>query len=130
MRKNFINFLILIGKLLAPVGKVLIKLLKAAKVVKVALISGSFVAYAYMFSWKFTLLILAFLFVHESGHIWAMKRRGMKTKGIYFIPFLGAAAVTDQSFKSYKDEVFYSSYGAVMGHRVGSVQLGYVRALW
>jgi Zn-dependent protease len=114
-KKNIINLLILLGKILAPVGKVLVKLLKAAKVVKVALIGGSFAAYAYMFSWKFAVLILVFLFVHEYGHIWAMKRCGMKTKGIYFVPFLGAAAVTDQQFKSYKDEVYIALMGPVWG---------------
>ncbi len=55
------------------------------------------------------------LFVHESGHIWAMKRCGMHTKGIYFIPFLGAAAVTDEEFKTRNDESFIAIMGPIWG---------------
>jgi hypothetical protein len=44
-----------------------------------------------------------------------MKRCGIKTKGIYFIPFLGAAAVTDAEFPSYKSEVFIALAGPVIG---------------
>ncbi|RPJ78128.1 MAG: site-2 protease family protein [Deltaproteobacteria bacterium] len=114
-KKTILNFFLLIGKVIFPVFKVVVKLAKTAKVVKVTLIGGSFAAYAYMFSWKFALLILCFLFVHEYGHIWAMKRCGLKTKGIYFIPFLGAAAVTNEQFKSYKDEVYIALMGPVWG---------------
>jgi Zn-dependent protease len=114
-KKAIINFFIIVGKFLAPIGKLIVKLAKMAKVVKVALVAGSFAAYAYMFTWQFALIILGFLLVHEYGHIWAMKRCGMKTKGMYFIPFLGAAAVADSDFKSYKDEVFIALMGPVWG---------------
>lgn len=55
------------------------------------------------------------LFVHESGHIWAMKECGMKTKGIYFIPFLGGAAVADDEFPDRWSEVYVAIMGPVWG---------------
>jgi Zn-dependent protease len=47
--------------------------------------------------------------------MWAMKRCGIQTKGIYFIPLLGAAAVADEMFPSYKAEVFIAIIGPIWG---------------
>ncbi|HEX8918819.1 MAG TPA: site-2 protease family protein [Chloroflexota bacterium] len=88
---------------------------KAVSMVKVALVGASFGLYSVLFSWQFALIILISLFVHENGHIWAMKRCGMKTRGIYFIPFLGGAAVADEAFPSRSDEAFVAIMGPVWG---------------
>jgi len=77
--------------LLAKMGKVF-------KVGKAALFVASFASYAYMFTWQFAAVLMFSLFVHESGHVWAMKRYGLKVKGIYFLPFIGGAAVTESEF--------------------------------
>jgi Zn-dependent protease len=114
-KKEIINLLILLGKIFAPIGKLLVKLAKMAKLVKLGLISGSAVAYAYMFTWQFGLIIMTFLFVHEYGHVWAMKKCGIKTKGMYFIPFFGAVAVASGEFKSYKNEVYSALMGPIWG---------------
>lgn len=87
----------------------------SAKVTKFALAGISLAAYTYMFSWPFALMIMAQLLIHEYGHIWAMKMTGIKTKGIYFIPFVGGAAVADEDFKTRKDEVFIAIMGPVFG---------------
>ncbi len=94
---------------------VAIKLTKVVKIGKFGLAIGSMAAYAYLFTWQFAIIIMASLFFHESGHVWAMKRCGLKTKGIYFIPFLGAAAVTDGIFKSRRDEVYIAIMGPIWG---------------
>ena len=99
------------GKLLA----VAIKLVKALKVGKVALASLSFAAYASMFTWRFALLIMGSLAFHELGHIWAMHKCGMKIRGIYFIPLLGAAAVTEDAYPSREVESFVALAGPVWG---------------
>ena len=99
------------GKLLA----LAIKLVKALKVGKVALAGLSFAAYASMFTWKFALLLMGSIAFHELGHIWAMRKCGMKTKGIYFIPLLGAAAVTEDAFPSREVESFVALAGPVWG---------------
>ena len=63
------------------------KLFKSAKVVKAALAGASVAGYAWLFSIEFALMLIACLVVHEYGHVRAMKYFGIKTKGIYLIPF-------------------------------------------
>jgi Zn-dependent protease len=87
----------------------------AVKVIKFGLAGVSFLAYTYMFTWKFALIIIVQLFVHESGHIWAMKRCGLKTKGIFFIPFLGGAAVASGDIKTRWDGVYIALMGPIWG---------------
>ena len=72
------------------------KLFKSAKVIKVVLAGASVAAYSWLFSLQFALALLACLVFHEYGHIRAMKYFGMKTKGIYLIPFLGGLALSDE----------------------------------
>lgn len=87
----------------------------SAKMTKLALAGISFAAYSYMYSWKFSLILMVQLLIHEYGHIWAMKRVGIKTKGIYFIPFVGGAAVASEDFKTRNDEVFVAIMGPIFG---------------
>lgn len=94
---------------------VIIKFAKAAKVGKMGLAVGSMAAYAYLFTWEFAVLIMVSLFIHELGHVYAMKKCGLKTKGIYFIPFLGAAAVSEEMFKTRRDEVYIAIMGPIWG---------------
>lgn len=115
MKQDTANVMVLLGKIAAPVGKVTIKLLKTAKVVKTALIGASLVSYAFMFTWQFAIFLMIFLFVHEYGHVWAMKRRGIHTKGMYFIPFVGAAAIADKDLGSCKDEIIVAIMGPIWG---------------
>jgi Zn-dependent protease len=105
---------------------VIIKLLaKFAKLGKVGLAALSFGAYAVVFNWQFALVIVSMLFVHESGHIWAMRHYGMKTKGIYFIPFIGGAAVSEGRLHSRKEEVVVALMGPIWGlaYAVGGLAL-------
>ena len=94
---------------------VLTKLATGLKVGKVGLAGVSLASYAYMFTWEFAAMIMFMLFVHESGHIWAMKRCGIKTKGIYFLPFVGGAAVADGEFPSRGAEAFVAIMGPIWG---------------
>lgn len=102
--------------LMTKVGfKVLSIVIKIAKIGKVGLAIGSMVTYSYLFTWQFALVLMISLFIHENGHIWMMKRCGMKVKGIYFIPFFGAAAVGDGEFPSPKDEANIAIMGPIWG---------------
>jgi hypothetical protein len=91
------------------------KLVKTLKMVKMGLAGASLASYAYLFSWQFAAVIMAMLFIHESGHIWAMKRCGIPTKGIFFIPFLGGAAVATDTFGSRCNECYTSIWGPIWG---------------
>jgi hypothetical protein len=102
MAKTKLGWIVLVTKfasklipVLAKVGGkllgVLAKLFKGAKVGKLASAGISMGAWSILYSWKFALLIMLLLIVHESGHVFVMRQMGMRTKGIYFIPLLGAA---------------------------------------
>jgi Zn-dependent protease len=103
------------GKFFFGLLTVLGKLAKVAKVGKVALAAISLAAYTYMFTWEFAVMLMVMLFVHESGHVWAMKRYGVKTKGFYYIPFIGGAAVAESEFPSRKAEVVIALMGPIWG---------------
>lgn len=109
MKEKLINIGLV---LLKVVPKVLSIILKMSKVVLAGI---SFALYSYMFTWKFAAIIMVQLLIHEYGHIWAMQRVGMKTKGIYFIPFFGGAAISADDFKTRADEVFVAMMGPVFG---------------
>jgi Zn-dependent protease len=94
---------------------VLIKFVKVAKVGKAALLGSSLAVYSYLVSWQFAVLMLAMLATHEYGHVWAMKRCGMKVRGMYFVPLFGAIAVTDDLFKSRRDECYIAIMGPLWG---------------
>lgn len=98
------------------IAKIGLKVLKVVgKLSKFLLAGTSFAAYAYLYSWKFAILIILMLLIHEYGHLWAMKKCGMKTKGIYLIPFFGGAAVADEAFKTRWDEVYVAIMGPIFG---------------
>lgn len=92
-----------------------LKLLKGIKALKIALAAISITSYSLLFTWQFAVMIMVMLFVHENGHIWAMRRYGMKVKGIYFIPFLGGLAVGETAFPSRKAEVIIAIMGPIWG---------------
>ena len=91
------------------------KLLKSAKVIKVVLAGASVAAYSWLFSFQFALALIACLVFHEYGHIKAMKYFGMKTKGIYLIPFMGGLALSDEKINTRWQDVVISIMGPTFG---------------
>jgi len=121
-----VGFLVLLLKLGVKFVPALIKLLKGAKSLKVGLAVASFGLWELFFSWQFVVLLMATIFIHESGHVWAMRHMGMKTKGFYFVPLLGGAAVPDSMFPSRGAE----SYVAIMGPIWGGLIAVPTLAMW
>lgn len=91
------------------------KLLKSAKVIKVVLAGASIAAYSWLFSFQFALALIACLVFHEYGHIKAMKYFGMKTKGIYLIPFMGGLAMSDEKINTRWQDVVIAIMGPCFG---------------
>ncbi|BDU40845.1 site-2 protease family protein [Vibrio nigripulchritudo] len=91
------------------------KALKSAKVIKGVLAALSLAAYSWFFSFEFAIALLACLMFHEYGHIRAMKYFGMKTKGIYLIPFLGGLALSDEKINTRWQDVVISIMGPTFG---------------
>lgn len=96
---------------LAGVG---FKLLKSVKVFKAALAAASVSVYSILFSVEFALALIAILVFHEYGHLRAMKKFGIPTKGMYLIPFVGGLAVGDKPRSRWQD-VYISLMGPIYG---------------
>ena len=121
MKKFSGGMAVLFFKMSPKIFTVITKLVKGLKVGKAGLAAASLASYTYIFTWEFAAMIMVMLFVHESGHIWAMKRCGIKTKGIYFIPFVGGAAVADDEFPSRRAEVFVAIMGPIWGFALAAL---------
>ena len=91
------------------------KVFKSAKVIKATLAGASIAGYAWLFTIEFALVLVACLVVHEYGHVRAMKYFGIKTKGIYLIPFVGGLAVSDEKITTRWQDVVISIMGPVFG---------------
>lgn len=70
------------------------KLVKSLKVIKVIVSSFSMLLFAVCESWilgvAMACALLVLLFLHEMGHVIAMKQKGFGLRMPYFIPFIGA----------------------------------------
>lgn len=96
------------------IGLIAFKLLKAVQVFKVALLAASVAVYSIMFTLEFAFALIAVLVFHEYGHLRAMKKCGLPTKGMYLIPFVGGLAVGDMPKTRWQD-VYISMMGPVFG---------------
>ena len=96
-------------------GSLAIKLFKSAKVVKVLFAAGSLAAYSWLFSPQFAVALILCLVFHEYGHIRAMQYFGMKTKGIYLIPFVGGLALSDSKINTRWQDVVIAIMGPFFG---------------
>jgi Zn-dependent protease len=72
-------------------GKGLLLLLPKLKLLTT---SGSMLvsvaAYSLIWGWRFALGFVALLFVHEMGHVLALRREGIRASAPLFVPFMGA----------------------------------------
>jgi hypothetical protein len=91
---------------LVAAGVLFLKLVKSAKFVKFALFLASLGALALNRPFESACVILYAIFIHESGHVLAMRASGLKTSGMYFLPFLGAVAVAKEPARTRGQEWF------------------------
>lgn len=85
---------------LGPVGLLLFYLFSKLKYLGVILQIGKFKtfitmlisiwAYAVFWGWPFAVGFVALLFIHEMGHVFALRMMGIKATAPMFIPFMGA----------------------------------------
>ncbi|WP_028470972.1 site-2 protease family protein [Neptunomonas japonica] len=108
---------------LIGLGSLALKLFKSAKVIKVLFAAGSLAAYAWLFSIQFAIALILCLVFHEYGHIRAMKHFGLKTKGIYLIPFVGGLALSDDKINTRWQDVYISIMGPFFGFILSCVCL-------
>ncbi len=117
-----------IGGALAAIGLFIAKLGAKAKLLLVALpklklftTSGSMlvsiVAYQLIFGWAFSVGFVLLLLLHELGHVFQLRREGVKASAPMFIPFLGAVI----SAKSMGDDAGAEARVGLAGPILGSI---------
>lgn len=93
----------------------LLPMLKSLVGIKAAGIVGSIGLYSYLFTWQMGVALVVFIGIHEYGHLWAMHRCGIKTKGMFFLPGFGAVAVAEERFGGARNEAYIAIMGPVFG---------------
>jgi Zn-dependent protease len=81
---------LLIAKFAAKAKFLLLLGLKAKYLTTAGSMIVSIGAYTLLWGWRFAALFVGLLFVHELGHAIALRREGIPTSPILFVPFLGA----------------------------------------
>jgi len=82
----------------------------------------SVAAYSLFWGWQFAAGFVALLFLHEMGHVIALRREGIKASTPMFIPFLGAAIFA----KSLGDNALAEARVGLAGPILGSLAAGAV----
>ncbi|HEY6104619.1 MAG TPA: site-2 protease family protein [Anaeromyxobacteraceae bacterium] len=111
-------------KLLGGLSKVGAGAVKAAKTANLGWAAASAATWSILFSWQFALAIMVQLFVHEYGHVHAMRKSGMKVRGLYFVPFLGALAVSEDAFTSRRQQAYVALSGPIWGSALALLPAG------
>lgn len=111
-----VAFLVGLSKVFFKTLSALIKTFKGIKIGQIGSAVLSIGAYSLVFSWQFAILIVSMLFIHEMGHLFAAATiYKMKVRGVYFIPFLGAVAMSEEQFPSRKAELVVALMGPLWG---------------
>ncbi len=71
--------------------------------------------YAVFYGWKFAVGFVFLIFMHENGHLWFAKIKGIPTSLPLFIPFMGAFVSIKEQPKSAQDEAFIAIGGPLVG---------------
>jgi Zn-dependent protease len=126
-----------IGSALAAVGVLLAKLGTKAKLLLVALpklklfstsasMLVSIAAYQLIFGWLFSIGFVLLLLLHELGHVFQLRREGVKASAPMFIPFLGAVI----SAKSMGDDAAAEARVGLAGPILGSIATLVPLGIW
>jgi Zn-dependent protease len=121
VRKRIGSALAAVVALLAKFGVAIKALLVALPNLKLLVTAGtalvSVAAYSIFFGWWFAAGFVVLLFVHEMGHVIALRREGIKASAPMFIPFMGAAIFT----RSLGDNALAEARVGLAGPVLGSI---------
>jgi Zn-dependent protease len=120
--KKFFAPLAAVGAFLAKFGVVLLKL---KSVVFLGSAAVSVLAYAQLWGWKFALGFVLLILVHELGHVFALRMRGIRHTALVFLPMLGAFTSWRPTERDPYQEAETALAGPVLG-TVGALVLGYI----
>jgi Zn-dependent protease len=86
-----------------------------AKTFKLGTAAVSLGAYSLLLSWQSALALMIMIAWHEYGHVHALRRCGVAVRGIYFIPFIGGAAVHEAPIPDRADQAYVALNGPLWG---------------
>jgi Zn-dependent protease len=126
-----------IGSALAALGVLLAKIGAKAKLILVALpklklfstsasMLVSIAAYQLIFGWLFSIGFVLLLLLHELGHVFQLRREGIKASAPMFIPFMGAVI----SAKSMGDDAAAEARVGLAGPILGSIATLVPLGIW
>jgi len=119
-----------LGVLIANVGAKLKLLLVALPKLKLFSTSASMLvsiaAYQFIFGWLFSVGFVLLLLLHELGHVFQLRREGIKASAPMFIPFMGAVI----SAKSLGDDAAAEARVGLAGPVLGSIATLVPLAIW
>lgn len=75
----------------------------------------SVIVYTYLVNFNFGLAFVVAVGFHEYGHLWAAKKCGCSTGGLYIWPFIGGTAYVTSGYDSYYHKVFIALMGPFWG---------------
>lgn len=105
-----------VGVLLLKFGKIAFIAVKGLKFFGTAAsMLVSIGAYAIIFGLPFAVGFVLLLFVHELGHAIQLRREGIRSSGIVFIPFLGAAIAMKEMPRDAAMEARVGIAGPILG---------------
>src|SRR6188768_244868 len=115
-----------IGSALAALGVLIANLGAKAKLLLVALpklklfttsasMLVSIAAYQLIFGWLFSIGFVLLLLLHELGHVFQLRREGVKASAPMFIPFLGAVISAKSMGRDAAAEARVGLAGPVLG---------------
>jgi Zn-dependent protease len=84
----------------------------------------SIAAYALFWGWSFAVGFVLLLLVHEMGHVFQLRREGVKASAPMFIPFLGAVITAKSMGDDAAAEARVGLAGPVLGSLATLVPLG------
>ena len=119
----------LLAALIALAGKLKALVFLLPKLKLLTTFGSAFVsiaAYALLWGWPFAAGFVALLFVHELGHVIALRREGIKASAPMFIPFLGALI----SARSLGDDAGAEARVGLAGPVLGSIAALVPLAIW
>lgn len=112
--------------LVSKLKTLLLLLPKVKLLASAATMAISLAAYSFVFGWQFAAGFVALLFIHEMGHVIALRREGIKASTPMFVPFLGAVI----SARSLGDNALAEARVGLAGPILGSVGAAASVVLW
>lgn len=103
--------------LIAKLKAVLLFLPKIKILVTAASALVSVGAYSLLWGWQFAAGFVVLLFVHEMGHVIALRREGVKASAPMFVPFLGAVIMA----RTLGDDALAEARVGLAGPIVGTI---------